>query len=260
MFSSHLLLKEKFVTFFLSVFSCGAKEKKFDFMAIKGNVLVTPEYNFTVYKNPTIRPEKNGHAVLILNTTGQYVELPNKGIECIQDMTKCESGFTLSLEIKWLDMNSTNKRYIFSSGGDKVNNSGLALYLWHGELYCAAKKDKVIWTAKAKLNVKVGEWHSYQVSWNKKDGFVVYLDGHIFMEHTIKYPNPPQSGTFPLLIATTPGYNETSLMEVRNLYTWTASRDVLINNTCITGMYSYLWYNKIISDRLSYQYNFCYQT
>ncbi|XP_071167716.1 uncharacterized protein [Mytilus edulis] len=215
-------------------FSCGAREKKFDFMEIKGNVLVTPEYNFTVYKNPTIRPENNGHAVLILNTTGQYVELPNKGIECIQDMTKCESGFTLSLEIKWLDMNSTNKRYIFSSGGDKVNNSGLALYLWHGELYCAAKKDKTIWTAKSKLNVKAGDWHSYQVSWNKKDGFVVYLDGHIFMEHTIQLPNPAQPGTFPLLIATTPGYSETSLMEVRNLYTWTASRDVLINNTCIT--------------------------
>ncbi|XP_052098806.1 uncharacterized protein LOC127733493 [Mytilus californianus] len=215
-------------------FSCGAKEVKFDFIEIKGNVLVTPEYNFTVYKNPTIRPENNGHAVLILNTTGQYVELPNKGIECIQDMTKCESGFTLSLEIKWLDINSTNKRYIFSSGGDKVNNSGLALYLWHGELYCSAKKDKTIWTAKAKLNVKAGEWHSYQVSWNKKDGFVVYLDGQVFMQHSIKYPNPAQPGTFPLLIATTPGYNETSLMEVRNLYTWTASRDVLINHTCIT--------------------------
>ncbi|VDI09440.1 Hypothetical predicted protein, partial [Mytilus galloprovincialis] len=215
-------------------FSCGAKEVKFDFMAIKGNVLVTPEYNFTVYKNPTIRPENNGHAVLILNTTGQYVELPNKGIECIQDMTKCESGFTLSLEIKWLDINSTNKRYIFSSGGDKVNNSGLALYLWHGELYCSAKKDKTIWTAKSKLNVKAGEWHSYQVSWNKKDGFVVYLDGQTFMLHSIKLPNPAQPGTFPLLIATTPGYNETSLMEVRNLYTWTASRDVLINHTCIT--------------------------
>lgn len=217
------------------VFSCGAKETKFEFKEINNNILITPQYNFTVYNNPIIRPEKDGKAVLVLNTTGQYVELPNKGIECIQDMTKCQNGFTLSLEIKWLDINSTNKRYVISSGADKVNNSGLAMYLWHGELYCAAKKDNIIWTAKEKLNVKEGDWHSYQISWNMKDGFKVFLDGHIFMEHSIKLPNPAQPGTFPLLIAGTPGYAETSLMEVRNLYSWTASRDVLINNTCITG-------------------------
>jgi hypothetical protein len=70
---------------------------------------------------------------------------------------------------------------VFSSGGDKVNNSGIALYLWHGELYCSAKKDKAIWTAKQKLGVKPGEWHSFQVSWNKQNGFIVYLDGHFFI-------------------------------------------------------------------------------
>lgn len=207
----------------------------FDFIQIKDNILVTPNYNFTVYKNPVIRKEVNGKTVLVLNTTGQYVELPNKGIECIQDMTKCDSGFTLSLDIKWLNMNSTNKLYIFSSGGDKVNNSGIALYLWHGELYCSAKKDKAIWTAKQKLGVKPGEWHSFQVSWNKQNGFIVYLDGHFFMKNSIHLPNPAQNGVYPLLIATTPGHNDTSLMEVRNLYTWTASRDILINHTCITG-------------------------
>jgi hypothetical protein len=65
---------------------------------IKDNILVTPNYNFTVYKNPVIRKEANGKTVLVLNTTGQYVELPNKGIECIQDMTKCDSGFTLRVK------------------------------------------------------------------------------------------------------------------------------------------------------------------
>lgn len=151
-------------------------------------------------------------------------------------MTKCEHGFTLSAEIKLMDLNSTDKRYIFSSGGDQVGASGLALYLWHGELYCATKKDNFMWTAKQKLNVKVGEWHTYQVSWNKKDGFVVYLDGKEFMSHSIKLPNPDQPTVYPLYIASAPNHTYSSTaMEVRNLFTWSASRDSLIGQGCITG-------------------------
>jgi hypothetical protein len=48
--------------------------------------------------------------------------------------------------------------------------------------------DKAIWTAKQKLGVKPGEWHSFQVSWNKQNGFIVYLDGHFFMKNSI-HPN-----------------------------------------------------------------------
>jgi hypothetical protein len=57
---------------------------------------------------------------------------------------------------------------------------------------------------------------------------VEMADGHFFMKNSIHLPNPAQNGVYPLLIATTPGHNDTSLMEVRNLYTWTASRDILI--------------------------------
>ncbi|XP_062591670.1 uncharacterized protein LOC134253173 [Saccostrea cucullata] len=181
--------------------SCDQQTLDFTFNKIEGNVLITPSYNFTVYGKPDLTPEQNGKAILELHKDGQYVELPNYGLECIQDMTKCDHGFTLSAEIKLKDMNSTDKRYIFSSGGDQVGASGLALYLWHGDLYCSTKKDNFIWTAKQKLDVKAGEWHIYQVSWNKKDGFIVYLDGKVFMSHSIKLPNPDQPSVYPLYIA-----------------------------------------------------------
>lgn len=157
-------------------------------------------------------------------------------------MTKCEHGFTLSAEIKLMDTNSTHKRYIFSSGGDQVGASGLALYLWHGELYCSTKKDNLIWTAKQKLNVSAGEWHTYQVSWNKKDGFIVYLDGKEFMSHSIKLPNPSQPTVYPLYIASAPNNTHSStLMDVKNLFTWSASRDSLIGQGCITGRSIFLF-------------------
>lgn len=208
----------------------------FSFNKIQDNVLITPSYNFTVFGKPNLTPEQNGKAILELHKDGQFVELPNHGLECIQDMTKCEHGFTLSAEIKLMDLNSTDKRYIFSSGGDQVGASGLALYLWHGELYCSTKKDNFMWTAKQKLNVKVGEWHTYQVSWNKKDGFIVYLDGKEFMSHSIKLPNPDQPTVYPLYIASAPNHTFSSTaMEVKNLFTWSASRDSLIGQGCITG-------------------------
>ncbi|XP_061171667.1 uncharacterized protein LOC133181143 [Saccostrea echinata] len=196
-------------------------------------ILKETSYNFTVFGKPHLTPEQNG-AILELHKDGQYVELPNYGLECIQDMTKCDHGFTLSAEIKLKDMNSTDKRYILSSGGDQVGASGLALYLWHGDLYCSTKKDNYIWTAKQKLNIKAGEWHIYQVSWNKKDGFIVYLDGKVFMSHSIKLPNPDQPTVYPLYIANAPNstYSSTQ-MDVRNLYTWSASRDSLIGQGCI---------------------------
>lgn len=93
-----------------------------------------------------------------------------------------------------------------------------------------------MWTAKQKLNVKVGEWHTYQVSWNKKDGFIVYLDGKEFMSHSIKLPNPDQPTVYPLYIASAPNHTFSSTaMEVKNLFTWSASRDSLIGQGCITG-------------------------
>ncbi|XP_062578886.1 uncharacterized protein LOC134240828 [Saccostrea cucullata] len=150
-------------------------------------------------------------------------------------MTKCDHGFTLSAEIKLKDMNSTDKRYILSSGGDQVGASGLAVYLWHGDLICSTKKDNVLWSTRHKLDVNAGEWHVYQVSWNKKDGFIVYLDGKVFMSHSIQLPNPAQPTVYPLYIANAPNstYSSTQ-MDVRNLFTWSASRDSLIGQGCIT--------------------------
>ncbi|XP_060084593.1 uncharacterized protein LOC132563855 [Ylistrum balloti] len=205
----------------------------FTFIQIKDNLLITPLHNFTVYGKPSIVPEANGNAILVLNTTGQYVELPNTGMQCLQDLTTCDNGFTLSVEIKFLNSTITDKQYIFSSGGDQLNTSGIALYLWMGELYCAVKWNKFMWTSKLKIHFSHTEWHTYQVSWNEVDGFIVYIDGHLFMNHTIKLPNPTQPDIHSLLIAKGHGSSITTFIDIRNLYAWTASRDVLIHEHII---------------------------
>jgi len=211
----------------------------FAFIRILDDILITPLHNFSVYGHPFLTPEKDGGAILILNTTSQYVELPNTGLECLQDLTTCDKGFTLNVEIKVYKVNTTDKNYIFSSGGDQVNSSGIALYLWKGELYCSTKWNKQIWTAKKILSVKDNEWHSYQVSWNEETGFLVYIEGILFMKNTIHLPNPVQDKTHPLLIAKGFGSDVTTLMDIRNLYVWTASRDVLICENVIQGIKEY---------------------
>lgn len=205
----------------------------FTFLEIKNNILITPLHNFTVYGTPSIVPEVNGSAVLVLNKTGQYVELPNTGLQCLQDLTSCDNGFTLNVEIKFLNSTITDKQYIFSSGGDMVGTSGIALYLWKMELYCAVKWNKIIWTSKSKIHFNHTEWHTYQVSWNEADGFIVYVDGHLFMNHTIRLPNPNQPDVHSLLIAKGHGSTSTTFLDIRNLFAWTASRDVLIHQHII---------------------------
>ena len=222
-------------------------------MEIKNNILVTPLYNFTVYGNPSLNLITGGNVVLRLNQTGQYLELPNKGIQCIQDLTTCDNGFTLSVELKFLTTISTNeKQYIFSSGGDIVNSSGIALYLWHGELYCSAKWNKQIWTAKKKLTFTHTDWHTYQVSWNIKNGFIVFVDGDKFMSHSVHLPNPIQQLIHSLLIGKGFQTNVTTFMDIKNLFVWTASRDVLINQSIITGNINKCNANTWIDSKLWY--------
>ena len=92
-----------------TAFHCDQRTNDLSFNSIQGNVLITPSYNFTVYNSPKIVPEQGGSAYLELKKKGQYMKLPNVGLECIQDMTKCDHGFTLSVEIKFHNLNSTNK-------------------------------------------------------------------------------------------------------------------------------------------------------
>lgn len=215
--------------------STGIKMFNFTFIGIHGNILYTPTFNFTVYGSPKLRPEPDGSAILVLNTHGQYVELPNKGLECVEDINTCDKGFTFQVEVKILEYSMINKTYIFSSGGDKLNSSGVALFLWNGELYCSTKRDNLIWAAKKNVTFDVTIWHKFQVSWNKNDGFIVYVDGVHFMTSLLRYPTAAQPNTHELLIANAFNASTTTKMEIKNLFTWTASRDVLITEGVITG-------------------------
>lgn len=192
--------------------------------------------NFTVFGNPLLIPDNHGNNVLVINKTGEYVELPDNGLECLIDISKCQKGFTLKADIKFLVQTVQSTRYyIFSSGGDQAGTTGIALYLDHNKLCSTARSRDKLWTTCKAYTFELQQWHTYQISWNPKDGYYVFVDGMLFMRPDLIIQLQLQTGIHPLLIGGSFSTNITTFMTIKNLYTWTASREILIQQGVIEG-------------------------
>ena len=206
------------------------------FQSIIGNILITPAFNFTVHGNPVLNLQEKGQTALVLNGSRQYVELPDKGIPCLEKLSDCKNGFTMKLEVKFTHVDVTKKTYILSSGGDKSGTSGTALYLQSNQLIFAVKQGIFHWTGSCNVTslIKTNVWYSIEVSWSMK-GITVIINGNKVIDQTRGTPYPGTSVTHPVLIGKTEGANYTAYMMVRNLFTWTASREILVSHGVVNG-------------------------
>ena len=208
------------------------------FQTIIGNILITPIFNFTVHGHPLLKLQEKGQTALVLNGTKQYVELPDKGIPCLEKMADCHNGFTMRLEVKFTQIDVTKKTYIISSGGDKSGTSGTALYLQGNQLVFAVKQGIFHWTGACNVTtmIKLNVWYNIEVSWSMK-GITAVINGHLVINETGGTPYPGTSVTNPVLIGKTEGANYTAYMMIRNLFTWTTSREVLVSQGVIDGKF-----------------------
>ena len=208
------------------------------FHTIIGNILITPTFNFTVHGNPVLNLQEKGQTALVLNGTKQYLELPDKGIPCLEDIGKCSNGFTMKLEIKFTHIDTTQKTYIISSGGDKSGTSGTALYIQSNQLVFAVKQGTFHWvgTCNTTSLIHLSLWYHLELSWSFTAGASVVMNGKKVIEETIGKPYPGKSVTHPVLIGKTEGTNYTAFMWVRNLFTWTASREILVSHGILAGI------------------------
>ena len=206
------------------------------FQTIIGNILITPSFNFTIHGHPALKLQQKGQTALVLNGTKQYVELPDKGIPCLEKISACKNGFTMQLEVKFTHIDVTKKTYILSSGGDKSGTSGTALYLQGNQLVFAVKQGIFHWTGSCNVTslIKLNIWYNIQVSWSMK-GITVVIDGKLAIYETLGTPYPGTSVTHPVLIGKTEGANYTAYIMIRNLFTWTTTREVLVSQGVING-------------------------
>lgn len=208
------------------------------FINITGNVLITPSFNFTLHNKPTLLLENNSHTVLVLDCSQhQYVELPDKGIPCLEDLDKCDKGFTFTLQIQFTKLDPSEKTYILSSGGDVETASGMAIYIQSYQLIFGVKQNVFHWTGKYDLSgkVKLDEWYKYEISWSVTTGISVVIDGYEVIKEKAWTPSPSIPKSNPVFIGATANPNSTSCMNVKDLFTWTVHREVLVDHGVLPG-------------------------
>ena len=191
-----------------------------------------------MHGHPVLNLQEKGQTALVLNGSKQYVELPDKGIPCLEDIGNCTNGFTIKLEVKFTHIDVTKKTYILSSGGDKSGSSGTALYMQSNQLIFAVKQGVFHWVGTCNITdlIQLSAWYSIELSWSMKTGASVVINGKKVIEETTRKPYPGTAVTHPVLIGKTQGANYTAFMLVRNLFTWTASREILVSHGVVPGI------------------------
>ncbi|KAL3863376.1 hypothetical protein ACJMK2_005133 [Sinanodonta woodiana] len=204
------------------------------FINMKDKLLITPTFNFTVHGTPKLELANNGSTNLVLNGSGQSVELPDQGIPCLQDLKNCTHGFTFKLEVNFLHINTTQHTYLLSSGGNVENTSGIAFYLSQGKLACAVKMNGTHWISNMAIQFNTENWYTFQISWTPLNGCTVLLDRYRLNMTMQVISTSVTFKTHPVFIGSSHNVTSTAFMKVRNLYTWTANRETLISNGMIT--------------------------
>ena len=208
-------------------------------MKIVGSLLITPTFNFTVHGNPKLELQNNSQTALVLDCSkSQYVELLDHGIPCLQDLDNCQKGFTFHLEALFTKIDLQEKTYILTSGGDQNAYNGLALYLHSNLLTYGVKKGMKHWAASANIQNVIGTntWHMFEISWMEQTGLLVLINGFEVIKEKGWTPSPGRSHSNPVLIGKSIDNNYTSCMKVRNLYTWTIQREILVTSGVLQGM------------------------
>ena len=214
------------------------QEYNLTFITVTGNVLVTPSFNFTLHNKPALLLENGSRTTLVLDCSkNQYVELPDSGIPCIEDLDNCKKGFTFKMQLQFTQIDTAEKTYILSSGGDVETASGMAIYIQSSQLIFGVKQSFFHWSGKYDLTGKLNlsQWYKYEISWSYEKGISVIIDGYQVINEPQWTPSPGIAKTNPVLIGKTADSNTTSCMNVRDLFTWTIHREVLVDQGILPG-------------------------
>ena len=92
--------------------------------------VVTPLGNMESHGNVSLRLENND-VILVLDEQGEYLVVNNTGSPCIDDITQCRTDLTYRVTFRFLDFH-VQPNYLFSSGGDLLNSTGISVYYYHG--------------------------------------------------------------------------------------------------------------------------------
>ncbi|XP_064599655.1 uncharacterized protein LOC135466195 isoform X2 [Liolophura sinensis] len=209
------------------------------FQQIVDTVLVTPAYNLSLHGHPKLVDGRIGKA-LFLNGQAQFMEIKKENIGCLANVGRCQSGFTLSMDINFITIEEG--MYVFSSGGEESNSSGITCRVHNSEFEVTVSTAIKIWTGTFPVTkVQTHRWTKFEYSWSVMEGLYVYLNSdHApvvkVTQPTALQPKPTyQSGS---LVFGSSSLKTTSTVVyghyiIENVKTWSVSRTTLVQSGVI---------------------------
>lgn len=147
------------------------------FIRIESNILITPAFNLTIHKSPQLKTE-NEIVFCGLNGIDQYLELPDQSNTCLGNPLLCDYGMSVKFNMKIKSVKEN--MYIFTTGGDRPDGYGVAMYYKRSQLYLTISTTTMEWTVKTNININV--IINIEFSWSIQTGLALFFDGKMVAE------------------------------------------------------------------------------
>lgn len=158
--------------------------RRYTFIQIIVNLLITKSYNFTLSGNPKFTNGPTGGKALQLNGIDDFVDLGDQTAGCLGDPEKCKFGLSVKFNLKVLELKE--KMYIFSSGGDSPGKYGMSMWYSRKRLYLTVSTRTKIWTVYVPFKKYLNTFVNIEYSWSIQGGLSLYFDG-IRVARTVEF-------------------------------------------------------------------------
>ena len=154
-----------------------ASQKYYQFLELRGDSVVTSSGNLT----------SEGRVVLVMSGSRSVLDLQGASSitfppeRCLQNLDRCEKGFTVSVTFRTLFSPSDPKArvYVLDSGSDHSNVTGLTLYSESDRLTCVLAGTTQVWRLELQHRLVPAVWHQFHVSWHPVLGLTLWAGLHV---------------------------------------------------------------------------------
>lgn len=154
--------------------------RRFIFLAIQDDVVVTRSLNLTVTGSPVLVPGPRGGFALLLDGVDQFASFISSADFCLLNPDDCLLGLSVkfSVEIRTFKDDS----YILSCGADQLDTTGVAIWWRSNRLNVRLRTRAKEWSVSADFSARQTQFQQFvdvQFSWNVGSGIDLYLNGHL---------------------------------------------------------------------------------
>ncbi|GFN75653.1 von Willebrand factor d and egf domain-containing protein, partial [Plakobranchus ocellatus] len=169
-------LENRFSWTNISAAECSSTRLKF--IGISENILITNRLNITVSQSGFTSSLST--STLSLNGTNEYVELLSPvSSECLFNLSQCDLGLNVEFSLEISEI--MDGMVILTSGADKPDGSGIAIWINNMKLYVRISTMTKEWTLTT-TEFPVAEMFNIRFSWAEQTGLTLRINDEVIKQ------------------------------------------------------------------------------